>query len=162
VRVLIAGIGDRLMGDDGLGPIIIDRLKSLDLPPCAEVEDYGTSLMELLMDLPEFDALIVVDAFRRGGPPGSVYVIEIKEEDLEDVTPETASVVASMTFHELSVEAVLALAKALGILPGKVLVIGVEPSRIEFGESLSDQVGKVVPRVVDIVVRVLRILCSDE
>jgi len=162
VRVLVAGIGDRLMGDDGLGPAVVERLKSADLPPCAEVEDYGKSLMELLMDLSEFDALILIDAFRRGGAPGSVYVMEIGREDLEDVTPETASSVASMTFHELSVEAVLALAKALGFLPARVLLIGVEPSRVEFGQPLSDPVEEAVPRVVDIVARELRALCSDE
>src|SRR4051812_47253956 len=123
-RVLVAGIGNVFLGDDGFGVALADRLARRTLPAGVEVVDFGIRGMDLAYALAEYDAAILLDATPRGEAPGTLYVIEPAPEEL-DVTPEA---------HGMDPVKVLALARALGGTPPRTLVLGCEPQTTE--ESL--------------------------
>ena len=77
-RMLIAGVGNIFLGDDGFGTEVANRLATAGLPDWVRVADYGISGMHLAYDLAEgFETTILVDATPRGGNPGTVYVMEL-------------------------------------------------------------------------------------
>ncbi len=76
-RLLIAGVGNIFLGDDGFGVEVASRLAAADLPDWAHVVDYGIRGMHLAYDLANgYESMILIDATARGGEPGSIYVIE--------------------------------------------------------------------------------------
>jgi hydrogenase maturation protease len=118
VRVLVAGIGNVFLGDDGFGVALADRFARRELPAGVEVVDFGIRGMDLAYALLDgWDAAVFLDATPRGEAPGTLYVIEPDVEAI-DVAPEA---------HGMDPVKVLALARALdGPLP-RVLVLGCEP-----------------------------------
>jgi len=131
-KTLIAGFGNVLLGDDGFGVEVIKRLAASDLPPHIKTLDVGIAGMHVVLQLIEgFDAVIVVDAVTRGQPPGTLYVFIPSEADLdfdsgERIDPHFAEPVRA-----------LKLARALGLLPEHVTVVGCEPLSCQLGMSLS-------------------------
>jgi hydrogenase maturation protease len=114
-RVLVAGIGNVFLGDDGFGVALAQRVG--DLGEGVDVVDFGIRGMDLAYALCEYDAAVLVDATPRGEAPGTLYVIEPDLEAL-DATPEA---------HGMDPVKVLALARALGGAPPRTLVLGCEP-----------------------------------
>ena len=119
-RVLVAGIGNVFLGDDGFGVAVVDRLSRAELPSWVKVADYGIRGMDLAYALADYKLAILVDAVPRGGPPGTVYVIEATLDDLEP----------TVDTHGMDPVKVLALARELGELPERVIVVGAEPQRV--------------------------------
>jgi hydrogenase maturation protease len=76
VPLLIAGIGNIFLGDDGFGVAVVQRLRARSLPPGTRSIDFGIRGRELGYALKSCDAAILIDATERGGPPGTLYVIE--------------------------------------------------------------------------------------
>ena len=142
MRILIAGVGNVLRGDDGFGVAVAQALSQNGSPP-DEVTIFeggiaGIPLVQELMD--GYDALIVADAVERGGAPGTIYVIE---PDIPDPTTLDASALHSSLAdaHYTEPSKVLLLAKALGVLPPKIFVVGCQPAGFdELGAELSDEV----------------------
>jgi hydrogenase maturation protease len=118
-RVLVAGIGNVFLGDDGFGVALAGRLAERPLPDGVEVVDFGIRGMDLAYALLDgYDAALLLDATPRGEPPGTLYVIEPDVSAVADVPPEA---------HGMSPVNVLALAQALGGAPPRTLVVGCEP-----------------------------------
>jgi len=116
--ILIAGIGNVFLADDGFGVEVTRRLAERELPAGVKVADFGIRGMDLAYELQEdYDAAILVDAVPRGEAPGTLYVIE---PDLEDAEP-------VLDAHAMDPVRVLGLARTLGTLPPRVLVVGCEP-----------------------------------
>jgi len=121
-RVLIAGIGNIFLGDDGFGVEVVGRLSGRRLPEGVEVVDFGIRGMDLAYALHEdYDLVVFVDATPRGGEPGTVYLIEPEIEEDEPVSLDT---------HGMDPVKVIRLARALGARPARTLVIGCEPQVI--------------------------------
>ena len=119
-RVLVAGIGNLFMADDGFGVAVARLLAGRELPPGVDVVDFGIRGMDLVFALGEgYDAAVFVDAMPRGEPPGTLFLIE---PDLE-ATDEPVMLDA----HGMDPVKVLALAGQLGPVPERILVIGCEP-----------------------------------
>jgi hydrogenase maturation protease len=117
-RVLVAGIGNVFLGDDGFGVEVVNRLARRALPRGVEAVDFGIRGMDLAYALGEgYDAAIFVDATPRGEAPGTLYVIEPELEQI-DAAPEA---------HGMDPVKVLALARTLGALPDRILIVGCEP-----------------------------------
>ena len=77
-RMLVAGVGNIFLGDDGFGVEVARRLATEDLPEWVRVADYGISGMHLAYDLANgYETTILIDATARGDDPGTVYVIEL-------------------------------------------------------------------------------------
>lgn len=119
-RVLVAGIGNVFMADDGFGVAVAERLAQRELPPAVDVVDFGIRGMDLVFALGEaYDAAVFVDAVPRGEEPGTLFLIE---PDLEDADGPVA-----LDAHGMDPVKVLALARQLGPVPERILVVGCEP-----------------------------------
>src|SRR5215212_7866010 len=121
-RVLVAGIGNIFLGDDGFGVEVVQRLSRRGLPEGVEVVDFGIRGMDLAYALHEdYDLVVLVDATPRGGEPGTVYLIE------PDIEEDGA---VSLDTHGMDPGKVIRLARALGARPTRTLLVGCEPQVI--------------------------------
>jgi hydrogenase maturation protease len=125
LRVLIAGIGNVFLGDDGFGVTLAQRLARRELPEGVDIVDYGIRGMDLAYALADYDAVILLDAAPRGGEPGTLYVIEPEIEAIEPV----------MDAHGMDPVKVLGLSRALGSAPPRALVLGCEPQTRMSGDE---------------------------
>lgn len=159
-RVLVAGLGNIFLGDDGFGVEAVQRLARRPLPPGAETADIGVRGVHLAYQLLDgYDSVVLIDATARGGVPGTVYRIDGAEAD-----PADGDVL--IDGHRMTPDAVLALLDTLsagtgGSRPGRVVVIGCEPAALEEGIGLSPAVADAVDKAVDVVLDVLREECGD-
>ena len=166
MTVLVAGIGNMLMSDDGFGVEVVRRLGAPDapaLPDGVEVVDIGIRGMHLAYQLLDgYDALLLVDATARGGTPGELYLLE-HDLSAERLPGAEEAPVGVPDAHGMTPDAVLALlaslagASGLGPTAGlrRVLVLGCEPALTEDGMGLSESVAGAVPRAVRAVHKVL-------
>lgn len=121
--ILIAGVGNIFLGDDGFGAEVARRMAGRALPECVRVSDFGIRGFDLAYALAdEHDAVILVDATRRGEPPGTLYALEL------DTEGQTAGAVET---HGMDPANVLRLVAALGGRPRRLLLVGCEPSAID-------------------------------
>jgi hydrogenase maturation protease len=146
-RVLVAGVGNIFLGDDGFGVEVARRLADEQLPEGVEVADFGIRGVHLAYQLLDgYDLAILVDASARGGEPGSLYVIE--------PTPGDGDVL--LDGHGMQPAAVLGLLQALGGPVGRVLVVGCEPAQVQERIGLSEPVGRAVGEAVRVVRELVR------
>ena len=148
-RVLVAGIGNIFLGDDGFGPEVVRRLGPP--PPGVRVADYGIRGMHLAYDLIDsYDTLILVDALPAAGPPGEVVVLEVGAGDLGD---------EEFDAHGMHPAAVLAGLDRLGGTLPTTYVVGCRVGPVREAIGLSEPVAAAVPeairRVGDLVRRTL-------
>jgi hydrogenase maturation protease len=137
-RILVAGIGNVFLADDGFGVVLAERLAARPLPPGVEVVDYGIRGMDLAYALGEgWDAVVLLDAAPTGRPPGTLSVIE---PDLELVEP-------SIDAHGMDPVKVIGLARALGGPLPRTLVVACAPAVVMSGDS-DDVVAELSPPVL--------------
>lgn len=157
-RVLVAGVGNVLRGDDGFGVAVAQRLaRRSDLPRGVKVAEVGIGGIGLVHELLDgYDALLIVDAVDRDGPPGTLYLLEPQVPDLADWSPEQrADFLADM--HMTTPRRVLILARALGVLPPVVLLLGCQPVTCDdLTLQLSPPVAAAVPMAVPRLITELR------
>lgn len=151
-KVLVAGVGNIFLSDDGFGVEVARRLAGETLPEGVKVADFGIRGVHLAYELlDDYDAAILVDAAPRGGQPGTLYVIEPR------LTPNPQAA-ALLDAHGMQPDAVLGLLGMLGGHVDQVYVVGCEPSSVEEGIGLSEP----VERAVDEAVRVVRGLVAPK
>ncbi|MEP7053757.1 MAG: hydrogenase maturation protease [Actinomycetota bacterium] len=149
-RVLVAGIGNIFLGDDGFGPEVARRLATQPLPAGVRVVDYGIRGMHLAYDLLDgFDMLVLVDAVPRRERPGDLVVLQIGQEDLGE---------GDFDAHGMAPAAVLAGLGALGgELPQQTYLVGCEPAdvgeRIGLSPAVEGAIDPAVGIVIDLVSR---------
>ncbi|MGH3344279.1 MAG: hydrogenase maturation protease [Carbonactinosporaceae bacterium] len=145
MRVLVAGVGNVFLGDDGFGVEVAQRLAAEPLPEGVEVADFGIRGVHLAYQLLDgYDLLILVDAVTRGEEPGTVYVIE---PDLGAVEPAGRDA-PPVDAHGMAPDAVLALLKTFGGSVRRALVVACEPADVEERMGLSPPVAGAVDRAV--------------
>jgi hydrogenase maturation protease len=137
-RILVAGVGNVLRGDDGFGPAVTELLGHL--PEGAEVIETGTGGVALLQELMVgCDGLVLIDACDRGAAPGTVFVLE----------PEVGEGVHTPDVHLANPDRVLSMAKTMGYLPDRVRIIGCQPLDVdEMCQGLSPVVQRALPFAV--------------
>lgn len=151
-KILVAGVGNVFLGDDGFGVEVAKRLRNKTLPPEVHVEDFGIRGVHLAYELLEgYDLLILVDAASRGEPPGSVFVVE---PDLDN--SEGADNPFLVDAHGLDPELVFAMVQNLGGQMGRVLIVCCEPIEVVERMGLSERVTAAVDEAVDLVESLLR------
>ncbi len=151
-RVLVAGIGNIFLGDDGFGSIVAQRLAAMELPRGMEVADFGIRGMDLAYALGQpYEAVILVDTVPRGGRPGRLAVI--KPEVGNDDT-------AAFDGHRMDPVAVLKLARRLGGLPPRIYLVGCEPMKAGEGDGMSAGLSAAVAAAVEPAVRMVRELAD--
>jgi hydrogenase maturation protease len=158
-KILIAGVGNAWLRDDGFGGAVARRLEQLDLPDQVAVMDAGTGGLDLAYEVMRgYDALVILDVSRQGGEPGTLYVMEPDEESVQGQI-EDGEVINP---HAMDPQTVLRFIKSIGAWPGKVIVIACEPAQVEeMGWGLSEQVEDAVQRAVGLVVETIDELRTD-
>jgi len=137
--VLVLGVGNILLGDDGVGPALLRKVCSLYAGvPGIECVDGGTQGLALLGYLGGREAVIILDAFAAGKDAGAVTVLE----GLEVLN---CGVSRSTTAHEGNAGELLAAAQLLNDLPERVFLVGVEPERVRTELGLSESVLRALP-----------------
>lgn len=146
-RMLVAGIGNVFLGDDGFGSALAGELARRDRGEGVDVVDYGIRGMDLAYALGDYDAAILCDAVPRGEAPGTLYVIE----------PDVGDERVGLDAHGMDPVKVLALARELGGVPDRILVVGCEPHTVLDPESeeivaeLTEPVRAAIPAAVGLV-----------
>jgi hydrogenase maturation protease len=158
-RILVAGIGNAWLRDDGFGGEVVRRLEQRELPDGTVVLDFGSGGLDLAYEVMRgYDALVLVDVSRQGGEPGTLYVMEALEEDVE-AGIEDGQVINP---HGMDPQTVLRFVKTVGAWPGKVVVVACEPAQVEeMGLGLSDEVARAVDGAVALVVQTIEELQAD-
>lgn len=144
MNTLVLGLGNILLGDEGVGVRAVEALaRSPRLPAGVEVVDGGTAGMSLIDTLASRERVIVIDAVRSGEPPGTVLRL-----DGDDVP---AFFRTRISPHQLGLSEVLAALTLTHELPKRVTLIGIEPLNLELGLDLTSVVAGVIDRVVEMV-----------
>jgi hydrogenase maturation protease len=158
-QVLVAGVGNAWLQDDAFGAECARRLGERGVPEGVTVMDFGTGGLDLAYELMRgYDALVLLDASRRGGAPGTLYVLEPELadcggpiEDGEVINP-----------HGMDPATVLRFVNAIGGFSGKVVVIGCEPGEVDdVGLGLTPPVEAAVERALGLVTDTLGELRTD-
>jgi hydrogenase maturation protease len=142
-KIVILGVGNLLLSDEGVGVHVAHELMKLDLPPEVSVVEGGTDGFRLLNVITEADRVIVIDAVRSGAAPGSVYRFDVN--DIRSVPPGFMTSV-----HQVGILEVIELSGLIGKTP-RATVIGVEPKSLEMSMELSPEVKEKIPRIIELV-----------
>jgi hydrogenase maturation protease len=146
-KVLILGIGNLILKDEGIGVHVVRALEEIELHPDVELIDGGTATMDLLSLIHKAERIIIVDALKAGRAPGTLY--RCLPEELEDTSERPLSL------HQVGLLDVLGMARQLGG-SAAVVIIGVEPKEISWGLDLTEELRTAVPKVVEAVCAELR------
>lgn len=150
MKILVAGMGNVLRGDDGFGIRVIEELtKNHKLPEAVDIYEAGIGGIGLVQELMNgYDALVVVDAVEKGAKAGTLFVLEplghlaeISDENLHE---------SMVDMHYADPSKVLLMAKALNVCPPKVFIVGCQPEYVDDAvEGLRPPVERAVPHAVE-------------
>jgi hydrogenase maturation protease len=141
---VVIGVGNLLLKDEGVGIHAVRALQEVNLPPDVKLIDGGTS-PDLIAYTGAGDKMIIIDAARAGGEPGTIY--RFKPEDLASEKGSLASA------HELGVVQNLKLMPLTGSEPGETVIIGIEPAETGWGMELSAALQQKLPEIVKAVLK---------
>lgn len=145
-RILVVGVGNTIMADDGLGVRALSELKLKELPDYVDTVEAGTALLDALPDLNNYDKVILIDAVAADGR--SVCVLR---NPLSSELPERG-----LSLHEMGIQEALRLHLLVdGKLP-EIVVMGLNPKRMEMGTELSPEVAAKIPELVSAVLDEIR------
>ncbi|MDM8006215.1 MAG: HyaD/HybD family hydrogenase maturation endopeptidase [Phycisphaerae bacterium] len=139
--ILILGIGNILLRDEGVGVRVIEAMRGMDLPPGVELVDGGTAGADLLDIISDRRKVIVIDAVDAGLEPGTILRLHV--EDLADAGRPLVSL------HEIALTETLAAARIIGSMPDEVIIWGIQPKDLSPGDILSAEVVSAVPRLIE-------------
>ena len=160
-QILVAGVGNVLRGDDGFGVRLAQALAGDPrLPTAVKVIETGIGGMSLVQELMDpYDALILLDAFDRGGEPGRVFVLEPTLPDLDRLPPSERRDWFADTHYATPMRA-LALAAATAQLPRLLRIVGCQPARTDrFELGLDPVIERAIPEAIE---RVLALIADIE
>ena len=159
-RVLVAGVGNIFLGDDGFGSAVAQQLGGEPLAAGVKVADFGIRGVHLAYELLDgYDALVLVDAVSRGDPPGTLSVIDASGAAPGDGGGD--GVLAAMDAHGMDPGAVLAMVGDLGGEVAQVLVVACEAASVAEGIGLSEPVTAAVPAAVQAVKELIGTLVEE-
>jgi len=147
-NILLLGLGNILLQDEGLGVRAVERLTSrYRLPATIQAMDGGTMGLDLLPYLEQATDLLIIDAVQIDQPPGTLVRLE------GDAIPSAFSL--KMSVHQVGLQELLALGDLQGTLPRRIVVWGMEPAVLDWGLDLSPQVGNQLDNLIQAVVQEL-------
>lgn len=132
-KTIIVGVGNRLLGDEGVGLHVIDNLSQIPMPSNVDVVDCGCDLLSLIPHLNKPQKIIVIDAIRAGGKPGEIYRLDYNELKTRGVEMQSS--------HQVRATDALGLLKQIyPVLAGcEIIIIGIEPEAMEPSICLSEK-----------------------
>ncbi len=160
-KILVAGIGNIFLGDDGFGVEVVRRLAAEEFPEGVQIRDFGIRGYDLTYALLEpYQLVILIDACPRGEKPGTVFVIEPELNEFAAFnTP------AAVDGHTMNPMNVLRLAKAMGPISSRIVLVGCEPANLggEEGQmGLSEPVSAAIDETVKVIGRMVKAALSGD
>ncbi len=152
MRVLVAGMGNELRGDDGFGVALARLVGRRDLGADVTVGEFGIAGIHLVQELLSgYDALLLIDAVQRGSEPGTIHLLEPEVRALDELSSsERRDFLADV--HWADPGRAMMLAKALGVLPARVLILGCQPETLDdLSLVLSPAVESALPRAAQVI-----------
>jgi hydrogenase maturation protease len=147
---VVIGLGNPIMGDDGVGIAALERLRAgWVLPAAVELVDGGTWGMTLLPIIESARRVLFLDAIRTGRPVGTAVTL-IGEEIPRQVALKVSQ-------HQIDLREVLAVAEFRGTLPPEMVAVGLEPATFELGDPMTPAVAGNIDRVAEMAVEQLRV-----
>ena len=141
--VLVLGIGNILLRDEGVGVRVVEMLQAMELPSTVEVFDGATAGVDLLDVLADRRKVIVIDALQADEPPGTVFRLSPSELEPPEPMP--------LSLHQVGLLEALRMARLIGCPPEQVVIFGVRPKDVGYGLDLSAEVAEAIPKVVELV-----------
>ena len=148
VPILVLGVGNILLSDEGVGVRVVEELQKRSLPRCVEVVDGATRAMELVDIIRGRDKVIIVDALAAGTEPGAVF--KFGPEQLAETKKMSVSV------HDIGVHEAIFLLSLTGELPEDITIYGIQPGSLELGEGLTEPVASAAAKVIEFILEDLR------
>lgn len=131
-NIAVIGLGNPLMSDEGIGVRVVAELRHSELPGTVDLLDLGTSGMSVLHELEGRDKVIFVDCALMGTAPGTLRRFTPNAVVSHKAEP-------GLSLHEGDLLSTLALARHLGTCPDDIVIFGIEPKVVDFGEELSPE-----------------------
>jgi hydrogenase maturation protease len=147
--ILILGIGNLLLKDEGIGVHVARKLGMMPLPPGVEVMDGGTMGMNLMYDIEGREKVIVIDAVLTDGQPGTLY--RFTDKDIEYDPGMIQSV------HGMNFPYVLKNIALFGKKPELIVFIGIKPAEISEGIELTPEIEKKIPEIIELVMKEIEV-----
>jgi hydrogenase maturation protease len=150
MKKIVLGIGNPIIGDDGVGFHVIQALEAENLPGDVTITACDVSGFAILDFIVDHDEAIIIDAIQtKNGNPGDIYRLELNDLRVPKHT---------MSPHDVGLPVALELGKILKLnLPGKISIIAIEiPEALEFSTLLSSKVANAVPAVVQLTKKILQ------
>ncbi len=154
-RMTIIGVGNLLLKDEGVGVRVARELRKRILPPEVEVFDGGVGGIALLDYFRGDSRLLLIDAAEMRMKPGAVFRFTPRE--IKDLGHGV-----KFSTHDVGLAEVLKLARALGLCPDQVEIIGIQPQEISWGEKLSPAVQASLPQVVELIMKEISSFIAQE
>ena len=142
--ILVIGVGNAIQKDDGVGIHVYRELSKLEFPHEVEVLDGGTLGVDLLPFIEGRKKLIIIDSVNTIHPAGSLFKFAPNDINYEEA-PKTS-------VHQIGLIDSLKMAALVGSAPGEIVIYGVQPKIIDWGEDLSPEVQKVLPKLTDLII----------
>lgn len=150
--VLVLGVGNILLKDEGVGVHIVGELQKMALPGRVELVDAGTSGLDILLSGRPADRLIVIDALRAGGKSGTIYKMRVNAEQKDELIRFfEGDKTMKVSLHQVGLIEALSIAEKMQCAPGEIVVVGVEPGEITYGLELTESVKRKIPEIMNTV-----------
>jgi hydrogenase maturation protease len=147
--ITILGLGNILMQDEGIGVHIANLLdKTYRFEPEIRIIDGGTTGTDLLPYFEDSNKVLIIDAVNFEKHPGYIEIIE--NDDI------LATITAKISLHHLGLSDILSVIKLLDIQPAEICLVGVQPSSIEVGLEMSDEINKISKEILHSVISKLK------
>jgi hydrogenase maturation protease len=148
-HILILGLGNILLKDEGIGVHITKELQKQNLPSNVEVIDGGTAGLDVLLSAVNVDKLVIVDALKAGKKPGTIYKTCFNSEQKDRLTRIfSQDKLSKISLHQIGLLDALSIAEKINLAPEEIVIIGVEPGEIDCGLELTKPVMQKVPQII--------------
>ena len=144
VRITAVGVGNLLLKDEGIGAHTTHALQQIDIPHNVRIVDGGTS-PDLPYYLENIDKLIIIDAVKTRGQPGTIYRFHPYDMNIESE--------GIISLHELGLEQSLRMMRLTGNEPKETVIIGIEPKELNWGTELSVELQQKIPEIINAVLK---------
>ena len=143
-KILVLGVGNILLGDDGVGVHVVERMKRMALPRDTELLDGGMATSDLLPYMKGRQKVIIIDAIRSSSPAGTIFRIPYQE--MKDMKKGRNDEICAL--HQIGVVEMLQILESMGDMPD-ILIIGIVPKNDnEFSQRLSHEIEEKLPEII--------------
>ncbi|MBA7657184.1 hypothetical protein ES703_65115 [subsurface metagenome] len=155
--VLVLGLGNILLKDEGVGVHVAHKLQELAIPYNVEVMDGGTACLDVLLLAQGVEKLVVIDAMRAGKKPGTIYKTRLKAEEKNRLTQIFSEAEQpKISLHQVGLLDALSVVEKMNHAPEEIVIIGVEPKEMDCGLELTEPVKQRLVEIVNMVLEEIK------